>query len=152
MLRDSYELIEEKTKGAFGTVHLASRLPRDDKNILYAAKVIPFSKYRPAEVDALISCSASGHPAIVGFENVYRNDSDIWIIMQLVHGVELYEFLLLEESMLESQSCPIFRQICEGVKHIHDLNFIHGDIKPENVVFCDDDRNYIKICDFGLAR
>ena len=44
------------------------------------------------------------------------------------------------------------RQICDGVKYMHDKNVIHLDLKPENVL-CRTRSSYeIKIIDFGLAK
>ena len=43
----------------------------------------------------------------------------------------------------------IIKQLAEGIKHIHDNHFIHNDIKPDNIIKCNDRR--IVIIDFGAA-
>ena len=44
-----------------------------------------------------------------------------------------------------------FRQILEGISHIHLLGIVHRDIKPQNFVFSDETAAIIKIIDFGLS-
>lgn len=43
------------------------------------------------------------------------------------------------------------RQICEGLRYMHENNIVHLDIKPENVMFSSKRSNDIKLIDFGLA-
>ena len=43
------------------------------------------------------------------------------------------------------------RQICEAVKHMHEQNIIHLDIKPENIMCQTRDSTTVKLIDFGLA-
>ncbi|CAG2164731.1 unnamed protein product [Oppiella nova] len=51
--------------------------------------------------------------------------------------------------------CEIFCQILESVQYLHELNLqiIHRDIKPDNILIAHNVRNgrFIKLCDFGLA-
>jgi len=42
-----------------------------------------------------------------------------------------------------------FQQILEGIKHLHEQNIIHWDLKPSNIFI--DSKNVLKIGDFGLA-
>ncbi|CAG2174460.1 unnamed protein product, partial [Oppiella nova] len=52
-------------------------------------------------------------------------------------------------------SCHIFREICECVQYLHEMNplIIHRDLKPSNILIAHTVRNgrFIKLCDFGLA-
>jgi len=67
-------------------------------------------------------------------------------------GGELFEKITSEGySMSEAEVINYMRQICEGVKHMHERNIIHLDIKPENVMCQTSKSTNIKIIDFGLA-
>ena len=50
-----------------------------------------------------------------------------------------------------SASNPSFRQICQGLKSIHDQCIVHLDLKPENILFESSKSSSLKLIDFGLA-
>lgn len=54
------------------------------------------------------------------------------------------------EEISEKENFKIFSQIINGVITIHEANIIHRDLKPENIFL--DEKNQVKIGDFGLAR
>uniref|UniRef100_A0A1A9WAA5 non-specific serine/threonine protein kinase n=1 Tax=Glossina brevipalpis TaxID=37001 RepID=A0A1A9WAA5_9MUSC len=121
-------------------------------NQIYAIKVIPEAKYRPSEVDALISCGQDGHKSIAQYVATYRKGSDIWIVQEYVPGYELAERIANHEySFDELKCCDIFKQLIDAVRHIHEKRYIHGDLKMENIIFAGDDMDQIKLVDFGAA-
>lgn len=117
-----------------------------------AIKVIPEKYYRPAEVDALISCGQDDHKAIAQYYGTYRKGSDIWIVQELGSGCELSEHIAKNgEGLDELLCCDIFTQLIDAVQHIHGKQFIHGDLKPENVIIATEDSHNVKLVDFGAA-
>jgi 5'-AMP-activated protein kinase catalytic alpha subunit len=50
----------------------------------------------------------------------------------------------------EAEACKFFQQIISGVEYIHRVRICHRDLKPENLLL--DDKNHIKIVDFGLSN
>ncbi|XP_037931063.1 chromosomal serine/threonine-protein kinase JIL-1 [Teleopsis dalmanni] len=132
--------------GTFGNCHIVSDC---DTDTLYIAKVIPMSKYRASEVDALISCCLDGHESVCEYISVYKNGCDVWILMEFVCGGELVQQMHI--GLSEFECCNLFKQICDALRFIHSKNFIHGDIKPENILFSDLETQFIKIVDFGSA-
>ncbi|XP_053956876.1 chromosomal serine/threonine-protein kinase JIL-1 [Anastrepha ludens] len=133
------------SNGSFGSCYI---LNDSERHLNHVAKVISEKLYRPAEVDALRSCS---HRNICKYVNTYRNGSNIWIVMEYVAGGELQQFIHASGGLSESQSCDIFLQICDAVQYLHSKNFIHGDLKPENILFADTQMKRIKLVDFGSA-
>lgn len=123
----------------------------DDR--IFAIKVIPETNYRPAEVDALIACARDEHKSIAQFLAVYRKDSDFWIVQEFVEGCELSDHITQSESGLDELLCSdIFNQLVQAVHHIHEKKFIHGDVKPENIILTVDDMmQHVKLVDFGAA-
>lgn len=134
------------SSGSFGTCYMASH-PKNNKD--YSAKVIPMAKYRPSEVDALVACQ--GHPGILDYINTYRSGSNAIIITEFVGGCELFHHIDEEDGLSESNACSVFQRISDAVRHVHSKNFIHGDLKPENVVYSDPQMRSIKLIDFGSA-
>uniref|UniRef100_A0A1B0FE26 Protein kinase domain-containing protein n=1 Tax=Glossina morsitans morsitans TaxID=37546 RepID=A0A1B0FE26_GLOMM len=136
------------SSGSFGTCCTAIC-----NNQTYAVKIIPDSKYRPSEVDALISCAHDDHKSIAQYVATYRKGSDIWLVQEYVPGDEVAERIANREYNFDEVKCrAIFKQLIDAVKHIHEKRFIHGDLKLENIIFTDDETDQIKLVDFGAAR
>ena len=70
--------------------------------------------------------------------------------MPLITGQSLKQ-LLLSQSISESRSVEIVKQISTGLHSLHESGIIHRDIKPANILIDDLDRR-AKLTDFGLAR
>ena len=60
--------------------------------------------------------------------------------------IENRGFALMEENII----IDLAKQICSGIKVIHENNIVHRDLKPENI-FMDDETKKIKIGDFGIS-
>lgn len=80
---------------------------------------------------------------------VFREKRQIYLVMELCAGGDLYEHALWQES----QSKRIIRQIVSALAYCHARNVIHRDIKFENIMFeeASPDSN-VKLLDFGLSK
>ncbi|XP_068781196.1 death-associated protein kinase 1 isoform X2 [Struthio camelus] len=94
------------------------------------------------------------HPNVIALHDVYENKTDVILILELVAGGELFDFLAEKESLTEEEATEFIQQILNGVQYLHSLQIAHFDLKPENIMLLD--RNVpkprIKIIDFGLAH
>ncbi|KAH0504859.1 Death-associated protein kinase 1 [Microtus ochrogaster] len=94
------------------------------------------------------------HPNVITLHEVYENKTDVILILELVAGGELFDFLAEKESLTEEEATEFLKQILSGVYYLHSLQIAHFDLKPENIMLLD--RNVskprIKIIDFGLAH
>ena len=70
--------------------------------------------------------------------------------MEYINGGNLFSFVKKRRKLSEKTAKFLFRQIIEGIKHIHQNNIVHRDIKLENILI--DVNNNIKICDFGIGK
>lgn len=116
------------------------------------AKVIPLSKFRASEVDALTSCALDrhSHRNIVNYHGTFRDKCEVWIITEYLCGEELTNYV--QCNRLDEQTVrDIFVQLVQAVIHVHGKHFIHGDIKPENIMFVSRDCTDVKLIDFGNA-
>lgn len=67
-------------------------------------------------------------------------------------GGELFERITADGYVMsEAEVINYMRQICEGIKHMHEKNIIHLDIKPENIMCQTRTSTNVKLIDFGLA-
>ncbi|XP_041450647.1 chromosomal serine/threonine-protein kinase JIL-1 [Drosophila obscura] len=135
--------------GSYGTCYFAVDNTND---MIFMVKVVPLSKFRASEVDALTSCAMDddAHQNIVQYLGTFRDKCDTWILTEFLVGEELSA--PIKRNALNERTCrELFRQILEAVRFIHSKKFIHGDVKPENVVFESRDDMVVKLVDFGSA-
>jgi len=88
------------------------------------------------------------HPGVM---KVIANDgrSDLYIVMEWVHGKLLREILTTTGKMPQDRAIRLVVRICHALDHIHSHGVVHRDLKPENIMVDDDDN--IKIIDFGIS-
>jgi serine/threonine protein kinase len=148
---DNYDIMEEIGTGAFGVVH---RCRETKTGHVYAAKFIPISHAMEKalirkEIDIM---NHLHHYKLINLHDAYEDEDEMVLIFEFLSGGELFEKITSEGySMSEAEVINYMRQICEGVKHMHERNIIHLDIKPENVMCQTSKSTNIKIIDFGLA-
>ncbi|XP_015607665.1 CBL-interacting serine/threonine-protein kinase 23 isoform X2 [Cephus cinctus] len=93
------------------------------------------------------------HPRLIQLYDAINTGKQIYVILELIEGGELFERVIDDDFVLTERSCAVFmRQICEGMEFIHSQNILHLDMKPENILCLTKEGNRIKIIDFGLAR
>ncbi|NWR51855.1 DAPK3 kinase, partial [Regulus satrapa] len=94
------------------------------------------------------------HTNIVQLHDVYENKTDVVLILELVSGGELFDFLAQKESLSEEEATRFIKQILDGVNYLHSKKIAHFDLKPENIMLLDKNIPipHIKLIDFGLAH
>ncbi|XP_069019543.1 death-associated protein kinase 2 isoform X1 [Embiotoca jacksoni] len=156
---DFYEIGEELGSGQFAIV---KRCIEKSTGTEYAAKFIKKRQSRASrrgvrreeierEVDILQQLQ---HSNVVALHDVYENRTDVVLVLELVSGGELFDFLAQKESLSEEEATQFIKQVLDGVQYLHSKRIVHFDLKPENIMLLD--RNVplpsIKIIDFGLAH
>ncbi|XP_029430980.1 death-associated protein kinase 2 isoform X2 [Rhinatrema bivittatum] len=94
------------------------------------------------------------HSNIITLHDVYENRTDVVLILELVSGGELFDFLAQKESLSEEEATRFIKQILDGVNYLHSKKIAHFDLKPENIMLLDKNLPipHIKLIDFGLAH
>lgn len=90
------------------------------------------------------------HPNIVNVYDVGEGDDLHYIVMELVEGITLKEYIHQKGKLDSEEVIVIATQIGLGLEAAHKNNTVHRDIKPQNIIITDDGR--IKVADFGIAR
>lgn len=92
------------------------------------------------------------HPNIVSLKAFYEDLDNYYIVMELVPGGDLMDFVAANGAIGEDATQVITRQILEGIAYVHKLGISHRDLKPDNILIMKDDPILVKITDFGLAK
>lgn len=152
---DGYRILEVLGRGGMGWVYIAEDL---ETHWRVALKVLPEDQQREAGTLARFRLEAHAgmrlnHPNIVRSHKLGEAEDRYgpvsYVVMELVRGVNLFEFMLMKKKLDIGHACDIIMQAAEGLGYAHDQGLVHRDIKPENILICAD--GTVKILDFGLA-
>ena len=72
-----------------------------------------------------------------------------FIVMELVEGITLKDFIQRKKSLSEREAIGIALQLIDGIDMAHKMGIVHRDIKPQNIIVSTE--GVVKIADFGIA-
>lgn len=91
------------------------------------------------------------HPLIVRLYETYEHKKDLYLVLDLLKGGDLFTVINEKDKMSESQAKVVFLQIIKAISYLHTQHICHRDLKLENIIFLDKHSYNLKIIDFGLA-
>ena len=89
------------------------------------------------------------HPNIVAVYDVSHSDAMEYIVMELVDGITLKQYIDRKGALAWKEALHFSRQIAKALSHAHERGIVHRDIKPQNIMLLRD--GTIKVGDFGIA-
>jgi serine/threonine protein kinase len=93
------------------------------------------------------------HPNIIHLEDTFETPERIYIIMEIMKGGELFDYVVEKSALSEEEASVLVRKIISAVTHMHNMDIIHRDLKPENLLLTNKTpQAEVKIIDFGLAK
>jgi Serine/threonine protein kinase len=153
MLDNRYEILSVVGTGGMAVVYKA----RCHKlNRLVAIKVLRADLARDAEFrrrfhDESQAVAMLSNPNIVGVYDVSSSDGLEYIVMELIDGITLKQYIQKKEHQLSwREALHFISQIMKALSHAHSRGIIHRDIKPHNIMVLRD--GSVKVADFGIAR
>ncbi|MDQ6952824.1 MAG: serine/threonine-protein kinase [Mariprofundaceae bacterium] len=90
------------------------------------------------------------HPNIVTLLALHEEEHQMALVMEMVHGKNLKEYLQQEENYAIADLIKIALSVLAGLEAAHQIGLIHRDLKPANVLISD--TGEVKLMDFGLAK
>lgn len=151
ILDDRYEIIELIGSGGMANVYkaLCHRLNRYDAVKIMRDETAANTELRRrfrAESQAVAMLS---HPNIVSVYDVSHSDDVEYIVMELIDGITLKQYLQKKSVLDPSEVLDFTIQTAKALEHAHSKGIIHRDIKPQNIMLLKD--GMIKVTDFGIA-
>ena len=151
VLDKRYEILERIGSGGMAIVYKA----KDNRlNRLVAVKILrsdlaqdeDFRRRFNAESQAVAQLSS---PNIVSVYDVSRGGDIEYIVMELIDGITLKQYMEKRGQLNWRESLHFIIQIMRGLAHAHSKGIIHRDIKPQNIMVLRD--GSVKVADFGIA-
>jgi WD40 repeat protein/DNA-binding SARP family transcriptional activator len=145
-----YRLLEKVGAGPFGVVHRAVQ-PTLGREVAVKAVHRRFaddpSFIRRFESDAQVVARLE-HPGIVPLYDYWRDPDGAYLVMRYLRGGDLREMLSAGPFERE-RGLRILQQVADALDAAHAAGVVHGDVKPENVLFDESGNAYLT--DFGIA-
>ena len=146
-----YELGKTLGEGNFGKVKFAKDTVSGQP---FAVKIIDKSRIADLNFSLQIkreirTLKMLKHPNIVRLHEVLASKTKINMVMELVTGGELFDRIVSNGKLSETEGRKMFQQLIDGISYCHIKGVFHRDLKLENVLL--DAKGHIKITDFGLS-
>ncbi|HYP29794.1 MAG TPA: protein kinase [Blastocatellia bacterium] len=146
-----YRIIKEIGKGGMGVVYKAedTKLHRTVAIKALAADLVGDDKARTRFMREARAASAIDHPNICTVYEINEVDNILFFVMQYVEGKTLKKYVGGRPLPLD-QALEFSLQLCDALAEAHRRNVLHRDIKSSNIML--NERNQVKVLDFGLAK
>ncbi|NLL76470.1 MAG: Stk1 family PASTA domain-containing Ser/Thr kinase [Clostridiales bacterium] len=152
IIGDRYEILEKIGTGGMSDVYKAKC---HKLNRYVAVKVLKqefsenanfVSKFR---VEAQAAAGLM-HPNIVNVYDVGEENGIYYIVMELVEGITLKQYIEKKARLSVKEAVSIAIQVSMGIEAAHNNHIIHRDIKPQNIIISKEGK--VKVTDFGIAK
>ncbi|KAK9499001.1 hypothetical protein O3M35_003524 [Rhynocoris fuscipes] len=149
-INDDYEFREEIGRGSYSVCKLAVHKTSRTE---YAIKIIDKLK-RDCQEEVDILLRYREHPNIVTLRDVYEDDTQVYLVMELMRGGELLDRILRLKSFSEREAAAIMYTVISTVGYLHQHGVVHRDLKPSNLLYATETANpeALRLCDFGFAK
>lgn len=147
-----YEVLDKVGSGGMSDVYKA----KDHKlNRFVAIKVLKheFSKDKNFVSKFRVEAQSAARLEHTNIVNVYDVGEDAglyYIVMELVEGITLKQYIARKKRLSVKEATSIAIQIAQGIECAHNNQIVHRDIKPQNIIISREGK--VKVTDFGIAK
>ena len=146
-----YNITKQIGKGSFAKVYKAYH--KDTKELV-AIKAVDLKKLNKKLLESLETEIAIlfkiNHPHIIRLYDTIKSENYRYLIMEFSDKGDLHEYIKKHGKIPEITVKKFFIQIASGLHFLWCNNFIHRDLKPQNILI--NEKGVLKICDFGFAK
>ena len=150
-LDDRYEIQEIIGSGGMAVVYKATdnRLHRSVAVKILRDELAADEEFRRRFQTEAQAVAMLSHPNIVSVYDVSHSESVEYIVMELIEGVTLMQYMQKKGALGWKEALHFSVQISKALEHAHSKGIVHRDIKPQNIMIIRD--GSIKVADFGIA-
>jgi len=153
-IHDFYDMEKKKLgEGSYGSVCKAKH-----KHTTAVRAIKSISKAQMKNVDRfkqeIAIMKMMDHPNIVKLYETFEDHRNIYLVLELCNGGELFDKIIECGHFTETQAAILMQQIIRAIYYMHENHVCHRDLKPENFLFMTKEaieKNLLKIIDFGLS-
>uniref|UniRef100_A0A914C6Z0 non-specific serine/threonine protein kinase n=1 Tax=Acrobeloides nanus TaxID=290746 RepID=A0A914C6Z0_9BILA len=138
-------------RGAFGEVRLVQKV---DTGHIYAMKILRKTEMLEKEQQGHVRAerdilSEADCEWVVTMYFSFQDHINLYLVMEFLPGGDMMTLLIKRDTLTEEETQFYISEAALAIQAIHNMNFIHRDIKPDNLLL--DTRGHIKLSDFGLC-
>ncbi len=152
-----FRLLDNIGSGAVGTIYKAHSIV--DKSRIAAVKILKDELFTDDKNKKRFKREAMlidrlRHPNIVRIIEIGEYKNKLFLAMEYLPGQSLEQKIINEGLIPFPEGLHIMKQVTDALAYIHSNHIIHRDLKPANIMLIekDEDKNFVKLLDFGLAR
>ncbi|KAK3240989.1 hypothetical protein CYMTET_24353 [Cymbomonas tetramitiformis] len=139
-------------RGAFGEVRICRE--KDSGKICAMKKLRKTDMVRRGQVEHVRAernlLAEVNSPCVVKLFYSFQDDEYLYLIMEYLPGGDVMTLLMRKDTLSEEETRFYIAQTVLAIESIHDHNYIHRDIKPDNLLL--DQHGHMKLSDFGLCK
>ncbi|KAJ3304324.1 hypothetical protein HDV03_002939 [Kappamyces sp. JEL0829] len=142
-------------QGSYGIVKEGVKIATGDR---FAIKLISKKLMRGREALIvneinILKKVSKGHKNVVTLHDFFESPNNLYLVMDLCTGGELFDRILDIGHFYEEDAAKIIKTTCDATAYLHEHHIVHRDIKPENLIFKTRDADSeLLLADFGLSR
>ncbi len=156
-IKEHYQMKELLGSGTSGNVYLGIHNETGKK---WAVKMMDVRKLTSDGTTTVADLTKEAemlrslrHPGIIHLEDIFADDRNLYLVMELSDGGDLFDRILYKRFYPEPEARTVVVRILEAIKYLHDNKVAHRDLKPENILLMSKSNDVdVKITDFGLAK
>jgi len=147
-----FDCVKTIGRGAFGEVRVVRK---KEDNKVYALKMMRkkemIAKKQVTHIRAERNLlAAADNTWLVKLHFSFQDDTFLYLVMEYCAGGDLMTILMREDILSEPCTKFYMAELAMAIKSVHDLKFVHRDLKPDNVLIST--AGHVKLSDFGLAK
>jgi serine/threonine protein kinase len=144
-------------KGSFARVYMVENKETKKKFAVKAFSkdhICGQNKGKEALMNEIDVMKQLKHPNIMKLEEVHESKNSVYLVLELLEGGELLQFLWNKETLTSNDHVQIMKSILNALAYMAEKNIMHRDLKPDNIILKNKDKiefNNLKLVDFGLS-
>jgi len=153
-ITEFYDIDKKKLgEGSYGAV---SKCTNKSTGVVRAVKSISKTQMKNLErfKQEIAIMKICDHPNIVKLFESFEDHRNIYLVIELCSGGELFDRIIEAGHFTETQAATVMQHMFRATFYLHENHICHRDFKPENFLFTTKetiDKSQLKVIDFGLA-